>query len=258
MNPHISLALLTKNDQKNIEMHFNWLKDIKTIDEIVVVDDFSNDKTISSLKSIIDSSQTLKVYKRHLKGNFSQQRQYLISKTKNNWILWLDPDEQLSTPLISYLLNFSPKANIDSYQFVRQEIFLGHKLNHGQAITRVTRLFDKNQGCFRGKVHEIWVSSSGLSLNLYLYHHSNLTIDQALKKINFYTDIRSGELFDQKITTNIFEIICYPIAKFIQVYIVKLGLLDGIPGIILSLLMSFHSFLVRAKLWHLYKKQSST
>jgi hypothetical protein len=74
-----------------------------------------------------------------------------------------------------------------------------------------------------------------------------------MEKINFYSDIRAHELFQQKIHTNLFQIVFYPLGKFLYNYIVRLGFLDSTPGIIMALSMSFHSFLVRAKLWHLWQ-----
>jgi len=258
MNQHISLTILTKNEQDNINKNFNWLKDIKTIDEIIVVDDFSTDKTIDILKTKIGKHQKLKTYQRKLYNDFSSQRQFSISKSTNSWILWLDADEIPSPSMLNFLNNFSPNNHTHAYSFTRQELFCGHLLNYGQSKQKIIRLFNKNTGKFVGKVHEVWSTNQSQDTNLIFFHHSNQNITQILEKINFYTNIRANELFQNKIPTNIFQIISYPIAKFFQNYIFKLGLLDGLPGIILSLFMSFHSFLVRAKLWHLYKQSSST
>jgi len=258
MNQHISLTILTKNEQENINKNFDWLKNIKTINEIIVVDDFSTDKTKDIFKSKIGNHQKLKIYQRKLDGDFSSQRQFSISKSTNNWILWLDADEVPSPPLIEFLTNFSPTNHAYAYSFTRQELFCGHQLNYGQGKQKITRLFNKYKGGFVGKVHEVWSTNRSKDTNIVFFHHSNQNITQILEKINFYTDIRANQLFQDKIPTSIFQIISYPIAKFFQNYIFKLGFLDGVAGIILCLFMSFHSFLVRAKLWHLYKQSSST
>lgn len=258
MNQHISLTILTKNEQKNIDKNFDWLKDTKTIDEIIVVDDFSTDKTIDVFKSKIGNHQKLKTYQRKLENDFSSQHQFTISKSTNNWILWLDADEVPSPSMIEFITNFFPTNHTHAYSFTRQEIFCDHLLNYGQSKQKMIRLFNKDKGKFVGKVHEVWVSYQPKDTNLILFHQSNQNITQILEKINFYTDIRALELFQNKTSTNIFQIIFYPKVKFFQNYIFKLGFLDGVPGIVLSLFMSFHSFLVRAKLWYLYKQSSST
>ncbi len=258
MNQHISLTILTKNEQENINKNFDWLKNIKTINEIIVVDDFSTDKTKDIFKSKIGNHQKLKIYQRKLDGDFSSQRQFSVSKSTNNWILWLDADEIPSPLMIEFLTKFFPTKHTHAYSFIRQELFCGFQLNYGQSKQKIIRLFDKNKGKFIGKVHEIWSTNRSKDTNIVFFHYSNQNITQILEKINFYTDIRANQLFQNKISTNIFQIISYPTAKFFQNYIFKLGFLDGLPGIILSLFMSFHSFLVRAKLWHLYKQSSST
>jgi len=257
MNQHISLTILTKNEQDNINKNFDWLKNIKTIDEIIMVDDFSTDETIDIFKTKIGKHQKLKIYQRKLNNDFSSQRRFSVSKSTNNWILWLDADEIPSPPMLNFLNNFSPTNHTYAYSFTRQELFCGYQLNHGQGKQKIIRLFNKKEGKFIRKVHEIWSTNQSKDTNIVFFHHSNQNITQILEKINFYTDIRSNELYKSKISSNILQIIFYPLVKFFQNYIFKLGFLDGLPGIILSLFMSFHSFLVRAKLWHLYKQSSS-
>ena len=73
-------------------------------------------------------------------------------------------------------------------------------------------------------------------------------------EINYYTDLRAQELLNNGVKVKIYHIVLYPIAKFILNYIFKLGFLDGLEGLIFAILMSFHSFLVRAKLWILLRK----
>ncbi len=258
MNQHISLCIISKNEQDNISKHFKWLKDVKTIDEVILVDDFSTDKTVDILKSQLGQHQQLHVYKRKLADNFSQQRTFLISKAKNNWILWLDPDEKPTKEFVDFLNEFEFSKYISACSFVRQDIFWGQPLRHGQNSNYHTRLFDKTKGKFVGQVHEVWQTSNACKLSYRFQHYSCQNLTQIIEKINRYSSIRAQELYHQHYQTSLFQIIFYPIAKFTQNYLFKLGLLDGIRGIIFSLLMSFHSFLVRSKLWHLSKTSSST
>ncbi|MCX5658088.1 MAG: hypothetical protein NTZ48_07735, partial [Candidatus Omnitrophica bacterium] len=104
-------------------------------------------------------------------------------------------------------------------------------------------------------VHEIWQSSAiTVNTNQVILHHSIKTLSIFLQKINFYSSIRAQELFDQKHHFHSWEITFYPKLKFIDLYFLKLGFLDGTAGIILSLALSFNSFLIRSKLWHLSQK----
>lgn len=249
---HISLLLLTKNEAKNIKKNFVWLKTCPVINEVIVIDDYSTDQTQTLLKNLSRPNLKVRIFTRHLNNNFSQQRIFALSKTTNNRIFWLDADEKPTPTLIAFLNNFNFKST-NSFAFKRTDFFLNHQLKHGEtAHQHFTRLFDKRYGLFERPIHETWVSrQSVIKTNLHLLHHSHQNLQSFLKKINFYTDIRTQELRQQNVSTNIFQIIFFPLAKFIQNYIFRLGFLDSTHGIIMALSMSLHSFLVRAKLWQL-------
>lgn len=248
----LSLLLLTKNESENIKKNLFWLKDCPAIGEIVVVDDFSTDDTLDQLKKVVPQNIDLKISQRRLDGNFSQQRIFALSQTSNNWILWLDADETPSHDLIDFLNHFDYKSR-NCFAFLRQENFLNHPLNHGDtACLFFIRLFNKEYGLFEGLVHETWQPRQPVVYkNLTIIHQSNSDLRCFLHKINFYTSLRAQELQNARKSTNLIQIIVYPLAKFINGYILRLGFLDGTPGIIFALSMSFHSFLVRSKLWHM-------
>jgi len=255
LNSHISLLLLTKNEQENIKKYWTWLDRCPNINEIIVVDDNSTDGTVNELKRLKNSHRQIKIYTHNLAEDFAQQRTFGLSKTTNDLILWLDADEIPSNELIKYI-NYIDISQYNTVSFKRNDIFLGKELKHGEtANQKFARLFNKHNGSFKGKVHEIWCSTSSIfETDLVIHHHSHPSLFPFLQKINFYSDIRSRELYSQGVKSNLFSIISYPLAKFILDYVFKLGFLDSTQGIIMALSMSLHSFLVRAKLWHLYQQ----
>jgi glycosyltransferase involved in cell wall biosynthesis len=257
MNHNLTLLLLTKNESENIKKNFNWLGECRAIKEIVVVDDYSTDDTIEQIKKLGSKHQKIKIFTRNINNDFAYQRNFGISKTKYNWIFTLDPDEKPTKNLIRFLNHFD-KYRYKSYAFKRKDIFLNQTIKHGEnAHLYFTRLFNKNYGKFVGQVHEVWQSQKLIKKTRFtINHYSHQTIKSFIQKINFYTDIRSRELYQQKVKTNMFQIIFFPIGKFIQDYFLRLGFLDGTAGIIMALSMSFHVFLNKSKLWHLYKTQS--
>ena len=240
-----------------MENKFSWLASCKAIKEIVVVDDNSSDNTIELCQNLTSNNQTVQIFSRELNNNFASQRNFGILKANYNWILWLDADERPSKKLIHFLNHFDGHQ-YKNYSFKRRDIFLKHKLKHGEtAYLNFTRLFNKKYGQFNGQVHENWETDKTIKNTKYLiYHYSHSTIKSFIQKINLYSDIRANELFNLGENTNMFEIIFFPIGKFIQNYFLRLGFMDGTPGIIMALCMSFHVFLNKAKLWHLYKQQS--
>lgn len=251
----ISLLLLTHNESENLKNNFIWLDECKTINEIIVVDDNSTDNTVEVAESLASKKRSVQVFNRGLNGDFSAQRNFGIFKISNDLVFWLDADEYPSKKLIVFLNNID-KHRYKNYSFIRQDIFLGHTLKHGEtASLKFLRLFNKNFGKFEGQVHEIWISAkSTKETDLIIHHNSHKKLKSFIEKIDFYSTIRSQELFNQKISTNLFEIIFFPIGKFFQNYIFRLGFLDGTPGIIMALCLSFHVFLNKSKLWHLYQQ----
>ncbi len=253
--PKVSLLLLTKNEQDNLKEWGRLIHDLKFLDEIVVVDDESTDDTIKILKSFANPSLSINIFNKKLDNNFSAQRNFGLSKCKNDWVLFLDADETPTTETITYLNNL-PLLNGHNYSFKRNIIYLNHPISHGQCLhDKPIKLFNKNEGKFIKPVHEIWQSSATtIYTNQTILHYSIKNLNSFLKKINLYSTIRAKKLFDQKKKTSLWEIIFYPKFKLIDLYFLKLGFLDGVAGLILSLSLSFNSFLVRSKLWHLSQK----
>ena len=250
----ISVVIITKNEEKNLD---KCIKSVKWCDEIIVIDDNSSDKTIEIAKKY----KTI-IYKRFLNNDFSAQRNFGLSKVKNEWILFVDADEIVSDALAYEISNAIQlrDQNLKEYNgfYIKRVDFIwGKELKHGETGNiKLLRLGRKGKGQWEGMAHERW-KTTGLigSLTNPLQHfpHGNLT--EFLKEVNFYTDIRSKELASKNNRVNFSDIILYPLGKFILNYFVKGGFMDGIPGLIFAITMSFHSFLVRGKLWLQNQKQ---
>jgi glycosyltransferase involved in cell wall biosynthesis len=252
---NISLLLLTKNEQDNLQEWGTWIHNLSVVNEIVVVDDESTDNTLKLLKSFKCKNLDINIFKRKLENNFSDQRNFGISKCQNDWILFLDPDEIPTDKTISYINKLNLKKGED-YSFKRNIIYLNHTVSHGQCLNDLPiKIFNKNEGKFVNPVHEIW-ESSATTIDTFqiINHYSIKSLYSFLQKINLYSSIRAQELFEQKHHPHLWEIIFYPKFKFLELYFFRLGFLDGTAGIILSLSLALNSFLVRSKLWHLSQK----
>ncbi len=252
----ISAVVLTKNEEKNI---IDCLESIAWCDELIVVDDLSTDRTEEVIKNL--HSKKIHFLKHSLEDDFSRQRNFALAKAKNEWILFVDADERVSSILHQEINNFLIKEKHDS-QFSgmvisRKDVIWGKLLTHGETgKIKLLRLARKNAGTWQGKVHEEWIVNGNIgSLENYIVHYPHQTISEFLTEINFYTTIRAKELFAYGEKSSILRIILYPKAKFFINYILKLGFLDGVEGLMFAVLMSFHSFLVRAKLWVYSNKQ---
>ena len=251
----ISLLLLTKNEQENLKEWGSWIHILTVVNEIVVVDDGSTDDTIKILKSFKNQNLSINVFKRKLDNNFSDQRNFGLQKCQNDWVLFLDPDEIPTEETIKYINNLPLKKG-ENYSFKRNVIYLNHPISHGQCLNDIPiKLFNKNEGKFVNPVHEVWQSSvNTIDTFQIINHYSIKSLYSFLRKINFYSSIRAQELFNQKHRSHLWEIILYPTFKFLDLYFLRLGFLDGTAGIIFSLTLAFNSFLIRSKLWHLSQK----
>lgn len=246
----ISCVILTKNEEKNIS---KCLSSVSWCDEIVVIDDESTDKTLDLVKKT-----KARIFVRPKNNDFSSQRNFGLDKAKGDWVLFVDADEVVSSALWYEIMQHT-NATINDYSgfFIRRiDTIWGKELNHGETGNiKFLRLAKKDSGRWIGRVHEVWdVKGNKIPLKNPLNHYPHISVEKFLREINYYTDLRAKELSENK--TKVFwgSIIIFPFTKFILNYLIKRGFQDGIQGLIMATLMSFHSFLVRAKLWTLRNK----
>jgi glycosyltransferase involved in cell wall biosynthesis len=248
----ISAVILTKNEEKNIGA---CLDSVSWCDEKIVIDDHSVDKTVDIAKK-----KGAKVFTRSMYGDFSEQRNFGLEKAHGDWIFFIDADERVSSPLWYEIMSHTSESIDDTagFSIKRLDTMWGKALKHGETgNVTLLRLAKKGIGKWEGQVHERWIVRGKTQvLKNPLDHFPHSTVAEFLKEINYYTDLRAEELFKKKTKSNWFSIITYPKAKFVMNYFIKGGFLDGIPGLIVALLMSLHSFMVRGKLWLLWQKSS--
>jgi glycosyltransferase involved in cell wall biosynthesis len=250
----LSAIIICKNEGDKIN---GCIASLLWCDEIIIVDDFSNDLTLDKVKEF--NSKKIKIYKRKLNDDFSSQRNFALTVARKEWVLFVDADETVSEPLrneISSIISDRSGANI-AFNIQRVDQIFGKILHHGETgDINFVRLAKRGSGQWQGKIHEKWIIKGKIgTLRNVLLHTPHRNVANFLKDINYYTSIRAKELLENGKKTNLLQIVLFPIAKFIKNYFLKLGLLDGIPGLISAIIMSFHSFLVRGKLWSFQNKK---
>lgn len=246
-----SVVILTKNEEKNIK---DCIKMLEGYDEVIVIDDNSVDATVKIAK---DMGAT--VYHHAMNGNFAEQRNFGLWKAHGTWVLFLDADERVS-PALNYEIHTQineAMSNQSGFYLRRIDTMWGRKIKHGESSqTKFLRLAKKEAGEWKGKVHEYWdIKGKVGSLNHPLQHFPHPSIAEFVSEINYYTDLRARELVEKKIKVRKGDIVLYPLGKFIQNYFFRLGILDGIAGLVQAILMSLHSFLVRGKVWLILQKK---
>lgn len=248
----ISAVILTKNEEENI---IRCLQSLSWCDERIVIDDNSEDKTVELAKK-----KNAKVYTRALRNDFAAQRNFGLEKAKGEWVLFIDADEKVSSTLWYEIMQYTnnPINEYAGFYIKRIDTLWQKELKHGEiGKIKLLRIAKKDAGKWHNKVHELWkIQGKTLMLNNSLLHYPHATVAKFLSEINHYTDVRAEELYKKKKKASWWSIILYPNAKFLLNYVIRRGFLDGLPGLVFALMMSYHSFLVRAKLWHLWQKKS--
>jgi glycosyltransferase involved in cell wall biosynthesis len=244
----ISAIVLTKNEEKILD---RCLKSLSWCGEIIVVDDGSTDRTLK-----VAQKYTAHIYSRKLNNNFSGQRNYGLGLAKGKWILFVDADEEVTPALQQEIKSQIGQEGVNGFYLKRKDFLFGRWLKYGETPkVRLLRLARRGAGYWSREVDEIWeVKGPTKTLTNSLLHYHHQTLAGFLEALNERSTLNAESFFKQGQRLNLKEWL-KPSAKFIQNYLFRLGFLDGIPGLLLAVLMSFHSFLVRGKLYLLWRKK---
>ncbi len=247
----LSTVILAKNEEKQLG---RAIETVEFSSEVIVIDDFSIDKTTEIAKEM-----GAIVYQRALNGDFSAQRNFGLKKSRGDWILFLDADEFLSKELqeeIREIINNATKYG--AFYIKRRDHMWGSELKYGELRKLrnkgLIRLIKKNSGKWSAPVHETFLTFSTIGqLDSHINHFPHQSVRDFLEEINFYSSLRAKELFQLGIKPSLLAIVIFPTGKFLLNYFLRLGFLDGPAGFLYAFMMSFHSFLVRAKLYQYVK-----
>ncbi|GAB4535109.1 MAG: glycosyltransferase family 2 protein [Thermodesulfovibrionia bacterium] len=244
----LSVAIITHNEEKNIR---DALESVEWANEIVVVDSFSNDRTVEICREYTD-----RVFSIEWSG-FANQKNMAISLTTMPWVLVLDADERVTEGLRDEIVSIlKDKPEKDGYYIARKNFFSGRWIRHGGWWPDYTlRLFRRDKGRFEDReVHEaVKVDGEVGYLKNPLEHHTYKDINDFLKRMELYSSLSAKELYKNKRMANILDIIFRPPATFLRMLILQLGFLDGLYGIILAYLYSLYTYKKYSKLRKLWK-----
>lgn len=244
----VSAVVLTHNSARSLA---TTLSGLTWCDETVVIDDNSTDDTATIAKK-----HHARFIVHVLRGDFAAQRNFGLTQAKGDWVLFVDADEVVSSVLASEITH-AVKDNVkDGYFLKRQDTVWGRVLRYGETNqVRLVRLARKGAGTWTRPVHEVWqIHGYAGELKHPLLHYPHPNTAQFLRDINEYSTANAAYMYGEGVHVVWWQIVAYPTAKFLVNYVWRRGFLDGTPGAILALMMSFHSFLTRAKLWMLWQR----
>lgn len=245
----LSVVILTKNEERNIERAIKSVKDIA--DEIVVVDSGSTDRTVE----IAESLGAKVFYNRWV--NFAVQRNFGESVVSNSWVLMLDADEEVSEELFQSIKKELENPRYQAYEVPRRTYYLGKFLKYTWYPEWRLRLFKKGVLKYEGDLHEDVlflekVSTGRLKGDLYhysyrsLYHQYTKTVNYAKGMAEIY--YKNGKKF------RFYKLIFNPFFTFFKNYFLKLGFMDGWRGFLVAMSSFFYTFLKYVFLYELIIK----
>jgi len=242
----ISTVILTKNEEKSLA---KCIESVSFSQEIIIIDNGSQDKTIS-----IAQKYATRIIEMPEKFTFSELRNRGLLEAKNNWVIFIDADERVSDELKSEILTITKNRKYAGYYIKRRDHWWGRTLRFGEIrhaySSGFIRIIQKETGIWSGVVHEVFQTNKKVGLlGGYIEHYPHETLKEFIADINDYSSRRARELYNQEIRVSIIEVLCVPPLKFLYTFFIQWGFLDGTQGFVYSFLMSFHSFLVRSKLY---------
>ncbi|MFT4849918.1 MAG: glycosyltransferase involved in cell wall biosynthesis [Sediminicola sp.] len=245
----ITALAITLNEAEIIESFINslWF-----VDEIIIVDSFSSDNTVA----LASKNKQVTVYQREF-DNFSTQKNFAISKAKNDWVIFFDPDEEITKPLAEEIMSTRKNPSFVAYFIKRDLYFMGKRIKYsGFQTDWVVRLFNKNNCKYNGNlVHEVLETAGETSkLKNSLPHHTYKSFDDYTGKLHSYSALQAQMLYDKKKKPTLAGFLFRPFYRFWHQYLIRLGILDGKEGFILAYINAFSVFKRYTNLWMLYRK----
>lgn len=245
----LTAVVLAHNEAENLK---RCLRSLSFVTEIVVVDDNSTDSTTK-----IAEEYNANVVKRALEDDFAAQRNAAEAIAQQDWLLYIDADEEVSQALAESIeIALDQKEQAQAYYLHRRDFYAGHELRFGEVRDvrdqGLIRLVKKGSGHWVNAVHEEFIIKKEHStgeLRGFINHYPHPSLSLFLSDINHYSTLRARELTQKRNKIGVTEILLYPLGKFLYTYFWLQGYRDGVTGFTYSFMMSFHSFLVRAKLY---------
>ena len=245
----LSAILITKNEEKNIEAS---LEGLTFCDEVIVVDSESSDQTF-----LLAQKLGAQVFTKPFK-DFSDQKNFSLSKATGDWVLSIDADERVSSELQQEIKATLKNPAFSAYRIPRTNIIFGQTMQQGaNKRDAPLRLFKREKASFKGRIHEsLQVRGTVGYLKSPLMHYSTETLKDYIRKLNQYTTLEAEERYQQKIPFRLINLIFRGLARFVQRYFFQQAYRDGRAGFIFSFLSGFYEFICWVKLWELYRQKS--
>jgi len=249
MDHKLSVVIITFNEEKNIGRCIDSVLEIA--DDIVVVDSFSTDRTQE-----ICQEKGVRFFQNKW-GGYSDQKNYANSLALYDWIFSIDADEALSKELKKSISETKQGPYAPILRICRITNYCGKWIQHGGWYPDVkVRFFDRRQTYWEGLIHErlcIQDESAIPVLKGDCYHYSYYSLEGHWAQALHFSELAASALFDRNKKAGLLKLWFSPLVKFIRMYLIRLGLLDGKEGFTIARISSYAVFYKYTRLRQLFK-----
>ena len=246
----LTAVLITRNASATLGA---CLDSLAFVDEVVIVDSGSSDGTAE-----IAARKGARVVQKEWLG-FGMQKQFAIEQASHDWVLCLDADERVSPELAQSIQAALAAPVSPVYRMPRRNRFLGRWLAHGEGYPDWSpRLFNRmNARWSDDLVHEkvLFAVTPG-TLEGDLMHDSSDDLASYLERQNRYTTLAARQAFEEGRRAGIVHLFFSPVVRFVKFYLMRLGFLDGLPGLLHISIGCMNSYMKYAKLIELRRAES--
>ncbi|HTC48103.1 MAG TPA: glycosyltransferase family 2 protein [Candidatus Aquilonibacter sp.] len=277
----VSVVIAARNEAKNLPRCLQALRDAG---EIYVIDSQSSDDTVEIARSL-----GAKVVQFHYQGGWPKKRQWAMETLPlaYDWILLLDADEVLTPELAKEIRSAIQNHAMDGYSIQLRTWFLGRALHHGDVGLWKLALFRRGKGRFECRlkeqdasmadmeVHEhVVVEGATAKLRNPLTHHNVESLSHYIRKHDEYSNWEARVLLQREndrglpaslfgtqaqrrrwLKLKLFAVPGSPVLLFLYRYVLRLGFLDGVPGLIYCSFQAVQMFHTKAKIYELKHKR---
>jgi glycosyltransferase involved in cell wall biosynthesis len=245
----ITVIVPTLNEAENLR---DCLESVRWADDVFVVDSFSTDGTLDIAAEFTDHVV------QHEYVNSATQKNWAIPQATGDWIMVVDADERVTDELRDRVLDILQNGTeFDGFSIRRMTTFFGRLIKHcGWHKDYLVRLWRNGKGRYEDlHVHaDVLVDGKVGTIHEHFIHHTYRTFDQYLEKFGRYTTWAAEDLRKRGKRASFTNLLLRPMWRFWRMYVLRLGFLDGLHGLILCTLAAFSVFMKYAKLWDMRRQ----